>query len=410
MTIRSTIIVLTAPLFLMLALVNGALLYVQERAEMARALDSQALAAAVTTAEFLAGPGQAERLLADPVRRRGLAAAATRIAGLDGLYLVRGHAPPLALVPARRALSIGAPNAPDGPTVLPMASEARGARQVVALAPAGPGGYIIAAIDAEPLFAQIARIKHIVLLIALAGGLIAALLAWLVARRIRRELDANARALAAIDNGRVGASDGDLAIREARDLASAVRLMDASARAAELRDRRLALRHDQARDPQGALTRWRDERLAALDRTLAGRTIALRLLGDAPPGSFFALAGDGDSATLVLGRCGGDSAAQALANALAAKRFLEARLPQAPLAESLAAARRAFALAEDRALRWTHAEAASPPCLLALAYPESEAAAAIHAAHHTDAPAHELIASFAVLAVPNGVFAAVGPA
>ena len=43
MTIRTTIILLTAPLFLMLAVVNGALLYFQERAEMARALDTLSL-------------------------------------------------------------------------------------------------------------------------------------------------------------------------------------------------------------------------------------------------------------------------------------------------------------------------------------------------------------------------------
>lgn len=410
MTIRSTIIVLTAPLFLMLALVNGALLHVQERTELARALDTQALAAAITTAEFLTAPGNAERLLADPVRRRGLDAAAARIAGLDGLYLVRANAPALALVPARRPLAVGTGDAPSRPIVLPMARTATGTRQVVALAPAGPEAFVAAAIDAEPLFAQIARIRHVVLLIALLGGVIAAWLAWLVARRIGRELDANARALSAIDRGAAMPDDHDLGIREARDLASAVRLMDASARAADLRDRRLALRRDQVRTPQAALAGWRDDRLAAHEGELAGRTIAVHLLGDAPPGSFFALAGNGDRGMLVLGRCDADTPAQALANALATQRFLEARLPETPLAECLAIARRAFALAEERTLGWTSAETACATCLLALADAATEAAAAIHARHHGDAPPCELIASFAVLTAPTGVFAAVGPA
>ncbi|MCC6827497.1 MAG: hypothetical protein IT550_04640 [Novosphingobium sp.] len=415
MTIRTTIILLTAPLFLMLAVVNGALLYFQERAEMARALDTQALSAAVTTAEFLAWPGNAERLLADPVRRKGLAAAAARIAGLDGLYLVRANTPPLALVPARRALAAVPARAPDRPIALPMAQAAPGARQVVALAPAGPGAYVLAAIDAEPLFARIERIKRIVLLIALAGGLIAALLAWLVARRIVRELDANARALAAIDGAGPVPDGGDLAIREARDLASAVRLMDASARAAELRDRRLALRRDQARSPQGALDGWRQDRFGPCERDLGGRRIATRLLGDAAPGCFIALASDAHRAAVVLGRCTGETPAQALANALAAKRYLEATLMTAdpaecPAAECLAIARRAFALVEERTLAWTRADAATAPRLLALADPATEAAAAIHAGQHAGASPHELIESFAVLIAPAGVFAAIGPA
>ena len=44
MSIRRTIILLTVPLFLGLALINGALLYFQEKAEMAQALgDFQSL-------------------------------------------------------------------------------------------------------------------------------------------------------------------------------------------------------------------------------------------------------------------------------------------------------------------------------------------------------------------------------
>src|SRR3546814_4142703 len=62
MTIRATIVLLAVPLFLGLALVNAALLYFQDGAEMRRALTEQALVTAVTIAEFV-------RVSDDPARR-----------------------------------------------------------------------------------------------------------------------------------------------------------------------------------------------------------------------------------------------------------------------------------------------------------------------------------------------------
>src|SRR3546814_19833158 len=53
MTIRATIVLLAVPLFLGLALVNAALLYFQDGAEMRRALTEQALVTAVTIPEFV---------------------------------------------------------------------------------------------------------------------------------------------------------------------------------------------------------------------------------------------------------------------------------------------------------------------------------------------------------------------
>ena len=53
MRIRSIILAAAIPLLLLLAAVNGALLYFQTKAEMRRGLDARALAVAITTAEFL---------------------------------------------------------------------------------------------------------------------------------------------------------------------------------------------------------------------------------------------------------------------------------------------------------------------------------------------------------------------
>src|SRR5690606_28959775 len=70
MSIRSIILAAAIPLFILLAAVNGALLYYQSRAEMLHGLDQRALAAAVTTAEFLSEPAQPQAIVDDPQRHR----------------------------------------------------------------------------------------------------------------------------------------------------------------------------------------------------------------------------------------------------------------------------------------------------------------------------------------------------
>src|SRR5690606_27883013 len=64
---------------------------VQDKAEMTRALDAQARAAAVTTAQFLSARSDANMLSAEQTER--LAGAAANIDGLKRMVLVRANAP-----------------------------------------------------------------------------------------------------------------------------------------------------------------------------------------------------------------------------------------------------------------------------------------------------------------------------
>ena len=87
MTVRRAFLLLVAPLFLLLAGVNGALLFLWERAEAARELDNQALAAAVTVAAFASGADDLAATLRDPRRSAAFREAAARVEGLDGIYI-----------------------------------------------------------------------------------------------------------------------------------------------------------------------------------------------------------------------------------------------------------------------------------------------------------------------------------
>lgn len=301
MSIRRTFLLLIAPLFLLLAGVNGALLYVWERAEAERGLAGQALAAAVTTAAFADASDDLARALSDPVRAEALRDAARRVTGLRGLYIVRpdGRAVQIAGRPSR--FWPGRFEAPRAPLAAPIRSGPSGERMATGLAPVAGGGYVIAQIDAEPLFAQVAGLQRLIVGVVLAAGLVGLALALAIARLIVRELARNSATIEAIRADRA-AEDGDrFAIRETRDLALAVRLMRASVSGRLARSRHELARRDRERDEAGAVAAYRETAFAPLSLTAAGAAVAVRMLGAAPAGSFHALCGDGRQATLVLG-------------------------------------------------------------------------------------------------------------
>lgn len=409
MSIRRTIILLTVPLFIALAIVNGALLYFQEKAEMSQAMGEQALAAAITSAEFVSSMERPLAELADPLRGKALAAAARHVTGMDGLYLAIPGAQAQALIPASRGWSLEGLARPQEARVLPLAADKGGHRYVVALAPAAAGAFVAARIDAEPMFARMAAIRNAVLAIVVVAALTATGLAWFVARRIVRELDKNRLAIAAIGADQPLPGDDDLTIREARDLADAVRLMDASRQAAAERNRRVSARKDHDRTPESALAASRDTLFAPVNRDAAGAQVALRMYGEAPLGSFFALCSDSERAFVVLGRCPGATPKDALARAVDARRFLEANLLVMDSEACLALARSAYEIEEMRIAQWT----ASGPLpddarLLALADAATAQRAGNYAARNGDAAPAAIFDGIELLVELDGIFAAVG--
>lgn len=407
MSIRRTIILLTVPLFLLLALVNGALLYFQEKAEMSQALSDQALAAAVSTAEFVSSMENPGAELAEPLRARTLQAAADRITGLDGLYLALPGTPPRPLVKAAQPWVLQGLERPAKARALPLDADSAKPRHVVALAPVAGGGFVAARIDAEPMFAQMSAIRHAVALIVLVAGLTAAALSWFVARRITRELERSRQAIAAIAAGEPLPGDQGLTIREARDLADAVRLMESSSKAATERSRRVTLHKDRERTVDTAIAASRGDRFAPVSCTLAGARVAARICGEAAPGSFFALCENGNRGAIVLGRCAGASPQQAFAQALAARDFIEANLFALPEGDCLAAATAAHGLEETRILAWTAAEAPGEARLVILVDARMAENAATYVERNRDAAPAEVLDGIELLLAPTGVLAAV---
>lgn len=400
MSIRRTITLLTVPLFLLLALVNGALLYFQERAEKSQALAGQALAAAVATAEFISSMPDPRSELAEPLRARTLQASVARIPGLDGLTLTLPGAAPLPLLKSAEPWIPEGLERPAKARALPLDADGARPRHVVAVAPVAGGGYVAARIDAEPMFAQMTRVQRAIALIVLVAGITAAILSWFVARRITRELELNGKAIAAIAAGEPIAGDQGLTIREARDLADAVRLMESSSKAALTRSRRVLLHRDRERTVETAIAASRAVHFAPEARELAGARIAARICGDAATGSFFALCEDGERGAIVLGRCGGGSPQEAFSRAVAARAFIEANWFALPTGECLGAAP---SIEETRILEWT-----TPVTGLVTLTDERVAAAAeTYAAHNRDAAPAELLDGIELLLRPAGVFAAV---
>ena len=388
--VKAIIIAFTVPLFMLLACVNGALLYVQDKAEMTRALDAQARAAAVTTAQFLSARPVANMLSADQAER--LAGAAANIDGLKRMVLVRANAP--------EALLLGSSSPVDSEYI------------VSATAPVGsatdPRGTILAEIDSAPMYERLSALRYNIILLVIGAGLIGALLGWFLGSRISRELN---HVLALIDGffeGKAGKDRTKLTIRETIDLSNAVKLMGTSMRAAMARrGRQMAYAKDN-RDESSSVLGYRKSCFPPVTTEPSGATIAVRMLGKAPAGCFYAIAQNEHEAAVIIGECDGDTPALALANAFAAQEYFERNILEGSADKIFESGRRAYSISDMKWVKWKQASPPQPQIMALLNDGDSQRASAYHALNPALQP-DILIDDLAALLTPNGVVAVLGP-
>lgn len=409
MSIRTIILAASVPLLILLAAVNGALLYQQTETEMRRGLDERARAAAIVAAEFLSTMDDPSVLTRDGPRRAALMSAAQRVDGLDGLYLVSGAGDVVALVPARLTWTPDAAAPPRAAEVGPLTS-AGGRRYVVARAPVAGGGFVAVRLDGEALFAELGDLLRWIVAGVIAAGVVGVAAGWHVAHRIRRELAVSRQVIAALDDDAPLPDMSGLTIAEAADLAAALRLLDINRRTETVAlDRRLA-QEDGDRTEATALAVWRAKFFAPIDAVIAGRQVAVQMIGDAPPGCFLALCQGRGGAALLVGECEGSDARDALASALSARRFLEQYWHELGGEQALRMACDAFGATRVRHLAWTETDPVSGTVLIALADPRTVAGAETYVRMDSGADPASRLDGIAALLDPDGVFAIVGPA
>jgi hypothetical protein len=404
MTVRRTFLLLVVPLFVALAAVNGALLYAWEKAEARRGLEAQAIAAAATTAAFAAGADDLATALADPLRARALAQAAASIEGLDGLYLVAADGTETPIAGRAATVTRHQIGMPRAATVLPVRLAADGRHIATAVAPAAGGRFVIAEIDAEPLYDQLAALQRIVAAVVAGAGAVGLVLALRVAGRIGRELSVNS---ALIASEAATARAAGLSIRETRDLANAVRLMRTSVSGRLSRSARELALNDRQRSEAGAVAAYRAEAMPPIAARAAGVEVAARALGSAPAGAFAALCVADGRAGLVLGEAAGDGPAEALAMALAARGFFERSLLEGDAAGRVEQARAAFGLTRVAWAAWTAAGEA--PATLALLDGDKGERAAAYARQAGGLSAEAVLDDLAALLDADGMLAALRP-
>src|SRR3546814_750774 len=132
------------------------------------------------------------------------------------------------------------------------------------------------------------RVRRDIAAIVLVLAVWATALALFVARRITRELDANRRALSQRGADETAPADGGYRIREAQDMADAVRLMDASQRAAQTRRRSLLSHEDDQRDPRQAIARTQYSLFGPCTIRSGDRDVPKPRCGVVTAGDFFA--------------------------------------------------------------------------------------------------------------------------
>lgn len=407
MTVRRLILLLVVPLFLLLAGVNGALLYSWELREAERGLEKEAIAAAVTVAAFAEDPGVLVQSLETPARAAAFRAAAAQVKNLRALHIAAedgrirriagpaGVSPPASLSRPTKPVAHLEPDATTGRSVM------------VAAAPAGRGGFVVAEIDASPIEARKTVLRRALLGLFAGAGLLGVLLAGFVGARIVRELDRSGVALEAIRTNAPLEDVRDFRIRETRDLALAVRLMRASVSGRLTRGRHELERRDRQRTEATATLAYRDRAIPPTVATAAGAEVAARIMGEAPPGCFHVLCVDADRGALILGECADDSPAAAFASALAATRYFSARLLAADPAASVAHATAAFGIVR---CVWTCWSTEAPPTearTLALLEPEVAAKLSTYAQRAGDMPPHAVLDEAQTLLSPTGMVAIV---
>jgi hypothetical protein len=327
------------------------------------------------------------------------------VKGLHGLYIVSPDGRTAQIAGRPSAFWPGRFDAPRAPAAAPIRSDPSGKHMATGLAPVKGGGFVIAQIDAEPLFAQVAGLQRLVAGLVIAAGLIGLMLALTIARVIVRELARNSATIAAIRADSTTDDAEGFAIRETRDLALAVRLMRASVSGRLARGRHELARRDRERDEAGSVAAYRETAFPPLATTACGAAVAMRMLGEAPAGSFYALCETGGRAALVLGECAGETPSAALASALAARRFFEAGTTAARVAQGGAA----FALTRVVWLEWSAAAPPGPQVLAVLDDDNGERAAAYMARAEGLEPG-AILDDLSTLLRANGVAAVVRPA
>ncbi|WP_337186393.1 hypothetical protein [Phenylobacterium sp.] len=407
MSIRRIFLALVAPLFVLLAAVNGGLLYVWEKAEAEKGLEGEAIAAAVTVAAFLSTPERTRAALSDAVRAQALEQAVARSPGLEGVWIVESGRPALRLAGEGGVAGLG-PVAAGPPRALPVRLD-QGGPHVLGLADAGAGRTVVARIDAAPLFERVAGLQRLIAVLIAGVGGVGLVLALVIARMIGRELARNSAQVAAED----GASAPDQAvfrIRETRDLGAAVRLMRASVSGRMARGRRELLRRDRSRTSATSVSALRPSLSPPVAADAAGRRVAARLVGAPGPGVFVAFSARDGRAGVVLAEAAADFPPDALALALAARRALEATLLDGDPAQRVDEARAAFGLTRTTWTVWSIDEAAPGLEVLGLAEdPGALSKARTYAGRARGLGPGEVLDDLEALLGVDGAIAVIGP-
>ena len=414
MNTRLIILLYSVPLFMVLAGLNGALLYSQEKSEFASTLNNQALSAAVTAAEFASSMANPESALAQPSRHRSIMAAAQSIKNLDGFYFISDGENVTELSPAASPWLLENLSPPQSPVAYFAPDERSGRSYVIATAPVSETSFVAARLDAASMTTRLAELRQNIVLIIAVAGVIGAILAWYVAHRIIGDLEKNREAIVGLESGKASGSDQTVSIREARDLADAVRLMDASRRAFTKRLSIETARRDKERSATAALSRYSRSVFGPASTHAAGADIAIRILGEARAGYFFALCStDGRGSTngramIVAGECAADAPADAFVRARGARRFLEANLLRGDDANTLRVAKSAYNIKTLEHIEWS--AGASPLqglCILAFTDDSARRKAEHHASVAAETAPDDFLDTLDALLKPTGIFAAV---
>jgi len=385
MSVRAVIILLALPLFLLLAGVNGLLLYDQETRGVEAGLRGEALSAAVTVAQFARQADDPFTAFAEEGRLAALRDATARIPGLKALYLTRPGGPLLDLAGSPAIVREGL-TVPTRARVVSDWTDADGEPLITALAPAGNGAMVVADIDAGPLARRTFHLKRLALALIAGSAALAVLLGLIVARRVGREF-AHTRAIIAARG--TGAEDVKLGIREVRDLADAVGLLDKSIRTDFERI---------AAQPTGGLAEGiaaaRARYFPDITASHDGVEIAVRILASAPTGSFPVVQPCKGGWNIAIGEAGGE-AAEALATAVAARDHVAA----GPSADFHARAERA---GEAFGIDWRVLRPGATDGVFVLV-PGHAAAAEAYAARSAQLTATELADDLAILFAEAGI-------
>lgn len=413
MTIRATIWLACIPLFILLAVMNGALLLSQSRSALIAGLDQRALAAAVSGAEYLAAMPDAQQFLGAPLRRAALQRALGHVADLDRYDLVDHDGRAISLLPPER-LNVNAslPSwkgeaAPSYAKILPLARDAAGRRVVTAVAPAGAHGFVAARFDAEPLFARTEELRRWMMWGVGLAAIIGLLAGAYVARRIGRELAVGRATMKALDGGNSVPRAEPLSIEEAASLADALWLIEGNRRRAQIGMEQDKAGEDMRRDDAMAFAQWRETLFPPIHTMVKGASLSVQIMADSPPGCFYALCEGEKGAALVIGQCGGDDAMEALAAALAARRFLERQGLALGLQAALRLGSQAFSIERSAYHGWNAGNEAFAIHQLCLTDDESCRQADLYAQADPQMMPDQWLGGISALIHARGVFGAV---